>query len=65
MLQLVDTIFSSGQVTNKAHKTLKDYETLQWPDPAPQAMLLARIDARSLRPGMCCGSKLHQQDSKS
>lgn len=48
---LADKVFSGGLIA-KACDHLRDAPSLQWPDGAPQAMLLTRIDIKALRPGM-------------
>ncbi len=48
---LADKVFSGGLIA-KACDHLKDAPSLQWPNEAPQAMLLARIDVKAMRPGM-------------
>ena len=48
---LADKVFSGGLIA-KACDHVRDVPSLQWPDAAPQAMLLTRIDVKALRPGM-------------
>eukprot|EP01036_Dinobryon_divergens_P027378 gene27378-36145_t len=48
---LADKVFSGGLIA-KACDHLRDVPSLQWPDGAPQAMMLTRIDVKALRPGM-------------
>jgi hypothetical protein len=50
-LTLADKVFAGGLIA-KACDHLKDVPSLQWPDGAPQAMLLTRVDVKALRPGM-------------
>ena len=51
MPTLADKVFSGGLIA-KACDHLKDAPSPQWPNGAPHAMLLTRIDVKALRPGM-------------
>ncbi len=49
--KLEDNVFNSGRISD-ASAYLKDYPDLQWPDGAPAAIALTRVEILALRPGM-------------
>jgi hypothetical protein len=49
--KLEDNVFNSGRISD-ASAYLKDYPGLQWPDGAPAAIALTRVEIPALRPGM-------------
>jgi hypothetical protein len=49
--KLEETVFNSGRISD-ASAYLKDYPGLQWPDGAPAAIALTRVEIPALRPGM-------------
>ena len=49
--KLEDNVFNSGRISD-ASAYFKDYPGLQWPDGAPAAIALTRVEIPALRPGM-------------
>ena len=49
--KLEDNVFDSGRISD-ASAYLKDYPGLQWPDGAPAAITITRVEIPALRPGM-------------
>ena len=49
--KLEDNVFNSGRISD-ATAYIKDYPGLRWPDGAPAAIALTRVEIPALRPGM-------------
>ena len=49
--KLEDNVFNSGRISD-ATTYIKDHPGLQWPDAAPAAIALTRVETPALRPGM-------------